>query len=305
MGRNRYRRRYRKRQQSKIGKHLLGLSVVLLMLAVLSAPVSPAVALPAKGEQQEEKLPKEKLEIHRMPEEPVEEEPVQVKPIQDAPTKAPAPAVPAVSSQEVPAVSAAVADTYFADTVFLGDSRTEGFSLYSGLKGPRYLFSVGATVDSVFKKPTEQTARGKVPMMDALRGMECGKVYVMLGVNELGWPRAEKFKEYYGKIIDQVRADHPQAQVVIQSILPVSSQQEAKKSYVNNKRIAEFNEQLKLLAEEKNCPYLNVAEAVSDENGFLRAEWTVDGVHLNPLGIQQWLNYLRFHPLPGTALPMG
>ena len=303
MGRIRSRTRYRNRQAPRMGKHLLGLSVVLLMLAALSAPVSPAVALPVDGAQKEQTLPNEELEIHRMPEELVEE-PIQAKPIQEAPTKAPDPASPA-ASQEVPAASAAVADTYFADTVFLGDSRTEGFSLYSGLKGPRYLFSVGATVDSVFKKPTEQTPQGKVPMMDALRGIECGKVYVMLGVNELGWPRAEKFKECYGKIVDQIRADHPQAQVVIQSILPVSVQQDAKKSYVNNQRIKEFNEQLKLLAAEKGCPYLNVAESVSDENGCLRSEWTVDGVHLNPLGIQQWLNYLRFHPLPGTENPIG
>ena len=42
--------------------------------------------------------------------------------------------------------SEAVEDTYFEDAVFLGDSRTEGFRLYSGLKTGTYLCGVGATV---------------------------------------------------------------------------------------------------------------------------------------------------------------
>lgn len=39
--------------------------------------------------------------------------------------------------------SEAVEDTYFQDVIFLGDSRTEGFSLYSGLKEGTYFYSVG------------------------------------------------------------------------------------------------------------------------------------------------------------------
>ena len=42
--------------------------------------------------------------------------------------------------------SGPVADTYFDDVVFLGDSRTEGFSLYSGLGTGSYYYAVGATV---------------------------------------------------------------------------------------------------------------------------------------------------------------
>lgn len=188
-------------------------------------------------------------------------------------------------------------DTYFADAVFLGDSRTEGFHLYSGLQEGQYLYAVGATVASVFDKATEQTDAGKVPMLDALAQMECGKVYVMLGVNELGWPRSQTYYDQYGKVIDRIRQDHPDAEVVIQSLLPVSASQEAKGSYVNNERIAEYNELLLQLAVEKNCPYVNVAEAVTGEDGCLKPELTSDGVHLNKAGCAVWLDYLRTHPV--------
>ena len=189
-----------------------------------------------------------------------------------------------------------VEDTYFDDVLFLGDSRTEGFHLYSGLKTGSYLYATGATVESVFTKSVN-TPKGKMPMLDALAQMDCGKIYVMLGVNELGWNGTDIFRNQTAKMIERIRTDHPDAALVIQSILPVSAKQDAKHSYVNNQRISAYNQVLQDLAEQYELPYLNVAEAVSDENGYLRADWNFDGVHLNKAGCQAWLNYLRTHPV--------
>ena len=187
-----------------------------------------------------------------------------------------------------------VEDTYFDDAVFLGDSRTEGFQLYSGLNTGTYFHAVGATVESVFTKDVE-TEQGTMPLLDAMAQVDCGKIYVMLGVNELGWNGTEIFHDQFAKVVDRLREDHPDAEVVLQSIIPVSARQEAKGTYVNNERIAAYNEVIQELAEEKDCPYLNVAEAVTDEDGCLRADWNFDGVHLNVAGCRAWLEYLRTH----------
>lgn len=195
-----------------------------------------------------------------------------------------------------------VEDIYFDDIAFLGDSRTEGFQMYSGLKTGTYYYSVGATVESVFSKAVD-TPAGKMPLLDAMAEEDFGKIYVMLGVNELGWSKTETFHDQYAKVIDRLRADHPDAEIVLQSLLPVSAKQEEKKSYVNNGRISLYNEVIYGLAEEKGCDYLNVAEAVTDENGCLRAEWNSDGVHLNVKGCQAWLDYLRTHPVGETEVP--
>ena len=191
--------------------------------------------------------------------------------------------------------SAPVADTYFTDAAFLGDSRTEGFKLYSGLKEGSYFYATGATVDTVFSKKVWKTPAGKVPLLDALAETSPAKIYVMLGVNELGWPRTEMFRQRYSKVVERIRADHPGAQIVLQSILPVSAKQEAKQTYVNNRRILEYNEIIQALAEEQGCRYLNVAEAVTDANGCLPENLTFDGVHLNRAGCALWLDYLRTH----------
>lgn len=196
--------------------------------------------------------------------------------------------------------SGSVEDAYFENVVFLGDSRTEGFFLYSGLKTGKFLYAVGATVESVFTKKAWDSGHGKLPLLDALAETEYEKVYLMLGINELGWSKAENYREQYAKLIDRVRKDRPEAVVVLQSILPVSAKQDAKGGYVNNKKILAYNEIIADLAGEKDCVLLNSAEAVTGPDGCLPAEWTFDGVHLNPAGCRVLLDYYRTHSVTAS-----
>ena len=214
--------------------------------------------------------------------------------------------------------SAPVEDTYFDDAVFLGDSRTDGLRLYGGLTHGTFLCSTGATVESVFTKAVE-TPAGTMPLLDALAGMECGKIYVMLGINELGWNGTEIFRTQSTELIRRLQSDHPDAEIVIQSILPVSAQKDAEGRYVNNGRIGEYNAVWLELAEKFDVAYMNVAESVADENGLLPTDLCYDGVHLNKAGSRQWLDYLRTHtvgeipepsaveqeaePVPESAIP--
>ena len=197
----------------------------------------------------------------------------------------------------------AVEDTYFDGAVFLGDSRTEGLFLYSGLKTGHFYTAVGATVESVFSKKNFETESGeKVPLLDAVAEQDCDKIYIMLGINELGWSKVKTFHDQYAKLIDRVREDHPEAKIVLQSIPPVSAKQEAKKTYVNNDRISDYNEVIRTLAEEKECYFLDVAACLSDGNGLLPKDLNFDGIHLNPAGCKVWLNYLRTHSLEDEAI---
>lgn len=196
-----------------------------------------------------------------------------------------------------------VEDTYFDGAVFLGDSRTEGLSLYSGLKTGHFYTAVGATVESVFSKKNFETNSGKkVPLLDAVAEQECDKVYIMLGINELGWSKTKTYHDQYAKLIDRVREDHPEAKIVLQSIPPVGAKQEAKKTYVNNERIAAYNEVIKTLAEEKACYFLDVAACLTGGDGLLPKDLNFDGIHLNPAGCKVWLNYLRTHSLEDDAI---
>lgn len=260
---------------------LLGLLALMPTDLAMTQPVSVRMAMPVEAAAPETEPPETEREV----------------PQAEAPEPVPQPEVPAADSDAAAVPEGPVDDTYFADAVFLGDSRTEGFSLYSGLDTPVYLHAVGATVDSVQTKATEETEDGTVPLMDRLDRLEFSKVYIMLGVNELGWPKTEKFEERYGDVVDRIQETHPDARIALQSILPVSEKQEKKGSYVNNRRIGEYNEVVRRVAEEKGCVYLDVAEAVTGENGCLMPDLTSDGVHLNTKGCRLWLAYLKENPI--------
>ena len=190
--------------------------------------------------------------------------------------------------------SARVEDTYFDDAVFLGDSRTDGLRIYGGMNHGTYLQFTGATVESVFSKAVE-TPMGTMPLLDALAQMECGKIFVMLGVNELGWKGTEIFRNQSTLLIQRLQEDHPDAEIVIQSILPVSAEIDEEGRYVNNQRINDYNQVWLELAEEFGVSYMNVAESVVNEEGQLPKDLCYDGVHLNKAGCRQWLEYLRTH----------
>ena len=55
------------------------------------------------------------------------------------------------------------------------------------------------------------------------------------------------------------------------------------------------------LAEENGCAYVDVAEALTGEDGCLPEELSFDGVHLNRAGCRLWLDYLRTHSVAEEA----
>ena len=197
--------------------------------------------------------------------------------------------------------SAPVTDDYFDDAAFVGDSRTDGFRLYSGLDRGVYFCVTGETVASAVELSHWKEPDGtKIPLADAVAAAQCGKIYLMLGVNELGWSGTDLFRERAGALLARLRADHPQAAIAIQSLLPVTAAQDQKGTYVNNRRIQAYNQVWRELAEEGGYFYLDVAQALTGEDGCLPDAVSYDGVHLNREGCRIWLHYLRLHRVPAA-----
>lgn len=199
--------------------------------------------------------------------------------------------------------SDAVDDSYFDDAIFIGDSRTEGFALYSGLGNIRAYTARGASVSTVFTDPVINQNGEKLSIMDAIESSEpFSKAYIMLGINELGWAYEELFIEKYEQIIDTLREINPNVTIYVQSILPVTKEKSDNDSIYNNPKIDTFNALLQKMCEEKEVYYVNVSEAVCDESGMLPADASFDGVHLNKESCQKWLEYLKTHVVEGYKL---
>ena len=198
------------------------------------------------------------------------------------------------SSVTVPE-SEAVDDSYFADAVFVGDSRTEGLKMYSGLDSSQFFSSVGMDVDKVFTDQIVSLNGQLLTVAQALEQASYSKVYIMLGINELGWVYESVFADNYARIIDTIRESHPDATIYVQSILPVSQWKDGSNDIYTNANVVRLQKALVAMCEEKGVNYVNVAEGIQDEQGHLPSEATQDGVHLTPEYCQRWMDYLKTH----------
>lgn len=63
----------------------------------------------------------------------------------------------------------------------------------------------------------------------------------------------------------------------------------------NNTNINIRNVMIETLANDRDIFYLDVNEAVCDENGNLHADWTFDQIHLKAKYYQVWKEYLLQH----------
>lgn len=188
-----------------------------------------------------------------------------------------------------------VVDSYFDDAVFIGDSRTEGLILNTGLSNATAYVYKGLMVDTVFTKPVVNRGGQKLSVMDALASTQFSKVYIMLGINETGWVYSQIFQSKYGDIIDRIREINPDAVIYVQGIMPVSNQVSSTHGYITNSKINEYNFLLRELAEEKQVCYIDTENAVASENGDLPEEAAVDGIHFVKDYCEKWLDYLKTH----------
>lgn len=182
----------------------------------------------------------------------------------------------------------------FSDAVFIGDSRTEGLQINTGLTTARFLAAKGLMVDTALKNNVIKLKSGsKGTVIDGLKEGSYSRVYLMFGMNELGWPYLDVFTNRYEKLIEEIKSVQPNATIYVQSILPVSKEKSDKDSIYNNENISKFNKAIKEMADKNGYVYLDVASAVMDSNSALPSNASADGVHLNKEYSQKWLNYLR------------
>lgn len=191
-----------------------------------------------------------------------------------------------------------VDESYFNDAVFIGDSRTRSLELYSGLENTTFLSDIGLTIYTVLdKKLTPSDSSSKTTVRDYLSTHQFQKVYLMLGVNELGTGTAESFANTYLEVIHTIRELQPDATIYIQAILHLSEEKDAEGTYINNASIIERNAILQTFADNTNIFWLDANEVLCDENGYLIADYTFDGVHLQAKYVPIWLDWLMAHAL--------
>ena len=190
-----------------------------------------------------------------------------------------------------------VDEDYFADALFIGDSRTVGLSEYCQPLDEKATFyaKVSLTIYAVMDKPFIKKGNSEISVAQALSENQFGKIYIMLGLNEMGTGTVETFTEKYSEVIGRIRELQPDALIFIQGIMHVTEKKSKSDKYFNNPDINARNEALSALADNQTIFYMDMNEAVDDENGNLLDELTFDDVHLKASSYQRWYEFLLEH----------
>ena len=189
-----------------------------------------------------------------------------------------------------------VADSWFSDAAFIGNSLCDGLSLYGNLKGTTFFAAQSVTVSTILTNECINSGSGYIPITDALAKKQYKKVFIMLGINEI-YLSSSWFYSKYSTLIDSIRELEPGAEIYVQSILPVTEEKSNSGGSITKANVDAFNASLKQLSSAKSVFYLDVNSALADENGYLPVDGSTDGVHLNRAYYEKWSDYLRVHSI--------
>ena len=180
---------------------------------------------------------------------------------------------------------------YFDDALFIGDSRTEGLMEYGNLGNAAFFADSGMSVFSLQTKKISVPEAGKVSLEEMLLQKQYGKIYLMLGINELGY-KFEGLQKKYQETIEYIRGYQGDAVIFLCANLHVTEEQSDKDPIYNNTNVNRVNEMIAGLADGITYFYIDVNELFDDENGNLSTEYSSDSFHVFGKDYTTWADWL-------------
>lgn len=262
----------------------LAVTLGLLLPRWLSSPQKP-LDIPVYPEETITEPPTEPTAAPTTPTEPTAAPTEPTEPPTE-PTAAPTkPTEPPTEPTAAPTEPTKPAET--TGSLFIGDSRTVGIMEYAGLDDTDFFCNVGMNVFSVRKDRNSVPGVGKVTLSELLSNKNYDKIYVMLGINELGYA-LQSILEQYEALLELIEQEQPDAVIFIQANLHVSQKRSNSDKVINNPALDRLNGKLKELANGKTRFYLDANPLFDDANGNLAADKTHDGAHLYAKYYAQW-----------------
>ena len=180
--------------------------------------------------------------------------------------------------------------SYFDDALFIGDSRTVGIYEYGDMGKITFFATEGMSVYRLWKDLVPVKAMGSNYLEPLIKAMDYKKIYIMIGINELGYDREDTLAEYK-KTLDRIHEYAPDAIIYICSNLHVTASQSAKSDIFNNENINNYNEGIKAFADNETFYYLEVNQLFDDGYGNLREDYTADNIHILAKYYAEWAEW--------------
>lgn len=184
------------------------------------------------------------------------------------------------------------------ETLFVGSSLMEQFPIHellmdNGISMTIYNRGIGGFTTTDMLQYMEE-------MVYAL---EPSRIFINIGTNDISRPGycLTDMIANYRRIILEIRQRLPKAQIYMMAYYPVNEtdlvidEQQRSRMFQsrNNANIHLANAAAAEMAEETGCRFIDVNEGLTDANGRLRKEYSVEGIHMYANGYQVVFRNLR------------
>lgn len=187
----------------------------------------------------------------------------------------------------------------FDKIVFLGNSITQGLLRHTDKLLGNNIVNRGISGDHT---------NGVLARLKEVINYKPKAVFILIGVNDLfedNRSKPERTPEYIAKnillICKEIKNGSKYTEIFIQTILPINNKQ-----YLSEKPNIEFlfdnyspsiNEQIdevnKIIKSDSSLNVINLHSAFLNEDLQLNQKFSTDGVHLNELGYQNWIDIIN------------
>lgn len=274
---------------------LTRLSKVLIFIVIISGAAFLSIKLSALSKEGNPKNNETALQTSKTVENQKSTSSINVKPSAEvkttdtasknnntnASTKNPSKTTKVDSNSKSKLVSSNTADNkkFFAKSVFVGDSISEGLAYCDYINDSNVVAEKGMTIAKVKKRVSD------------IVSPKPQNVFIMFGMNDiLCGVTSDKFAASYLELIKMIKAKQPDCNIYIQSILPVDEWVSQKRPALNNRNIDTYNRALIDMAKKENINYLNVASVVKKSSESLHEG---DGIHFKFKFYDLWLQYIK------------
>lgn len=178
-------------------------------------------------------------------------------------------------------------DAIKGQTVFTGSSLMEMFPIEKWVK------ELGPNAPIVYNRGVGgYRTTDLLPILDScVTDLKPRKVFINIGSNDLSDDSIplETVMLNYDHIITQIEKKFPSVIIYMMAYYPInyeSAAEEMKPSLLirTNEKINKANELVAQLAAKHGQIFINVNAPLMDKQGRLKAEYTIEGMHINPLG---------------------
>ncbi len=188
--------------------------------------------------------------------------------------------VPEPQPEPQPQPTPAPYDGSAGGSLFIGDSRTDGLRLTGALPGADIFCSVGLSVFGATSSVITVEGVGDVTLAQLLSMRSYSKIYILLGINEIGYDH-DTLATKFSQLISFIQGYQPGAKIILQANLHVTTSRSSTDAVFNNANINSLNSKLQALTNGSTIIWLDANQLLDDASGGLNETYSGgDGIHL-------------------------